>query len=137
MIRVLIADDHPVFRFGLRTLLKADPAMEVVGEAVNGEDAIAQASSLHPDVILMDLNMPGMNGCETTQAIHAHCHGKTIPVVAVSADCVGYGYQSRAFEKGFIACVRKPWEQEALIKIVTKMLRSGVKRHACFQMESA
>ncbi len=46
MVRVLIADDHPVFRFGLRTLLKADPAMEVVGEAVNGEEAIAQAASL-------------------------------------------------------------------------------------------
>ena len=71
MVRVLIADDHPVFRFGLRTLLKADPAMEVVGEAVNGEEAIAQASSLHPDVILMDLNMPGMNGIEAIRRIQA------------------------------------------------------------------
>ena len=71
MVRVLIADDHPVFRFGLRTLLKADPAMEVVGEAVNGEDAIAQAASLHPDVILMDLNMPGMNGIEAIRRIQA------------------------------------------------------------------
>lgn len=71
MVRVLIADDHPVFRFGLRTLLKADPAMEVVGEAVNGEEAIAQAASLHPDVILMDLNMPGMNGIEAIRRIQA------------------------------------------------------------------
>ena len=71
MVRVLIADDHPVFRFGLRTLLKADPAMEVVGEAVNGEEAITQASSLHPDVILMDLNMPGMNGIEAIRRIQA------------------------------------------------------------------
>ena len=71
MVRVLIADDHPVFRFGLRTLLKADPAMEVVGEATNGEEAIAQASSLHPDVILMDLNMPGMNGIEAIRRIQA------------------------------------------------------------------
>jgi DNA-binding NarL/FixJ family response regulator len=71
MVRVLIADDHPVFRFGLRTLLKADPAMEVVGEATNGEDAIAQASSLLPDVILMDLNMPGMNGIEAIRRIQA------------------------------------------------------------------
>ena len=71
MVRVLIADDHPVFRFGLRTLLKADPAMEVVGEAVNGEEAIAQAASLHPDVILMDLNMPGMHGIEAIRRIQA------------------------------------------------------------------
>ena len=71
MVRVLIADDHPVFRFGLRTLLKADPAMEVVGEATNGEEAIAQAASLRPDVILMDLNMPGMNCIEAIRRIQA------------------------------------------------------------------
>jgi DNA-binding NarL/FixJ family response regulator len=71
MIRVLIADDHPVFRFGLRTLLKADPMLSVVGEATNGEEAIAQVSELSPDVILMDLNMPGMNGVEAIRHIQA------------------------------------------------------------------
>src|SRR5437868_9934794 len=71
MIRVLIADDHPVFRFGLRTLLKADPMLSVVGEATNGEEAIAQVSALSPDVILMDLNMPGMNGIEAIRQILA------------------------------------------------------------------
>src|ERR1700694_81275 len=77
MVRVVIADDHPVFRFGLRTLLKADPTMEVVGEATNGEEAIAQASQLSPDVILMDLNMPGMTGIEAIRRILAgqpHVH---------------------------------------------------------------
>jgi DNA-binding NarL/FixJ family response regulator len=69
MVRVLIADDHPVFRFGLRTLLKADPMMEVVGEATNGEEAIREASLVSPDVILMDLNMPGINGIEATRCI--------------------------------------------------------------------
>jgi DNA-binding NarL/FixJ family response regulator len=69
MVRVLIADDHPVFRFGLRTLLKADPTLEIVGEAVNGKEAIAQASELSPDVILMDLNMPGMNGIQAIRRI--------------------------------------------------------------------
>ena len=69
MIRVLIADDHPVFRFGLRTLLKADPTLEIVGEATNGKEAIAQASELSPDVILMDLNMPGMNGIQAIRRI--------------------------------------------------------------------
>ena len=69
MIRVLIADDHPVFRFGLRTLLKADPMMEVVGEATNGEEAIKLADQLAPDVVLMDLTMPGMNGIEAARHI--------------------------------------------------------------------
>jgi DNA-binding NarL/FixJ family response regulator len=69
MVRVLIADDHPIFRFGLRTLLKADPMMELVGEAMNGEEAIAQVSELSPDVILMDLNMPEMNGIEVIRRI--------------------------------------------------------------------
>jgi DNA-binding NarL/FixJ family response regulator len=69
MIRVLIADDHPVFRFGLRTLLKADPTMEVVGEATDGEEAIKLADQLAPDVVLMDLTMPGMNGIEAARRI--------------------------------------------------------------------
>lgn len=69
MVRVLIADDHPVFRFGLRTLLKADSTLEIVGEATNGKEAIAQTTELSPDVILMDLNMPGMNGIQAIRRI--------------------------------------------------------------------
>lgn len=70
-IRLLIADDHPVFRYGLRALLQAEPAAEVVGEAMTGDEAIALAASLQPDVILMDLNMPGVNGIEATRRILA------------------------------------------------------------------
>src|SRR5919204_4565465 len=69
VIRILIADDHPVFRFGLRAMLKTDSAMEVVGEATSGDEVIALAASLAPDVILMDLNMPGVNGIEATRCI--------------------------------------------------------------------
>lgn len=68
-IRILIVDDHPVFRFGLRSLISSVPEMEVVGEATSGESAIVEAASLQPDIILMDINMPGLNGIEATWRI--------------------------------------------------------------------
>jgi DNA-binding NarL/FixJ family response regulator len=69
LIRVLVADDHPVFRRGMRAILGAEPDTELVGEATDGEEAIAQALELHPDVILMDLNMPKVSGIEATRRI--------------------------------------------------------------------
>lgn len=62
MIRVLIADDHPVVRQGLRTFLGVQDDIDVVGEAADGAEAVARAESLAPDVILLDLNMPGVDG---------------------------------------------------------------------------
>jgi DNA-binding NarL/FixJ family response regulator len=69
LIRVLIADDHPHFRDGLRALLLSAPDLEVVGEAGDGEETITLAAELQPDVILMDLNMPGVGGIEATRRI--------------------------------------------------------------------
>jgi DNA-binding NarL/FixJ family response regulator len=68
-IRVLIADDHPLFRDGMRGLLGSLPDMEVMGEASSGEQAIELARELQPDVILMDIQMPGINGIEATREI--------------------------------------------------------------------
>lgn len=68
-IRVLIADDHPHFREGLKALLRSASDLEVVGEAGDGEEAIRLASRLQPDVILMDLYMPGTGGIEATRRI--------------------------------------------------------------------
>ena len=78
LIRVLVADDHPHFRDGLRALLVSAPDLEVVGEAGDGEQAISLAAKLQPDVILMDLNMPGMGGIEATRRIL-----RTSPHIAV------------------------------------------------------
>ena len=68
-IRILIADDHPLFRDGLRALLESVPDMQVIGEAATGDEALTQAHTLQPDIILMDLKMPGMNGIEATRRI--------------------------------------------------------------------
>ncbi len=70
-IRVLITDDHGVVRQGLRMFLDLDPDLEVVGEASNGKEALAMARELSPDVVLMDLLMPVMDGIEATEAIRA------------------------------------------------------------------
>lgn len=77
-IRILIADDHPVFRFGMRALIEAQADMEVIGEAESGAEAIQMATSLGPDVVLMDINMADVNGIDATRQIM-----KTMPEMAV------------------------------------------------------
>jgi two-component system response regulator NreC len=69
--RILIADDHPVLRSGLRVLLGADPDLEVVGEAGTGEEALRLAEELRPDVVLLDIGMPGESGIETVRRLKA------------------------------------------------------------------
>ena len=68
-LRILLVDDHPLVRNGLRTLLASLPNVVVAGEAANGEEAIVQAAELQPDIILMDLHMPGLGGIEATRRI--------------------------------------------------------------------
>ena len=77
-IRILIADDHQLFRDGLRALLLSAPNTEVIGEAVSGEEAVEMAAALQPDVILMDIQMPGINGIQATSTI-----AKASPHIAI------------------------------------------------------
>ena len=72
-IRVLIADDHGTMREGLRLLINSQPDLEVVGEAVDGREAISLARQLAPDVLLMDISMPGMNGLDATKKVKEQC----------------------------------------------------------------
>ena len=68
-IRILLVDDHAIVRDGIRSLLKTQPDIEVVGEADNGQAAVAMVGNLEPDVVLMDLVMPGMDGIEAIRRI--------------------------------------------------------------------
>ena len=85
-IRILIADDHAPFREGLRALLRSESDMEMAGEAATGEEAIRMAAPLQPDVILMDLHMPGVNGIAATQAILATSPHISILVLTMFED---------------------------------------------------
>ena len=86
-IRVLIADDHPVFRYGMKVLLQSVAGIEVVGEATTGEETIDQAAVLLPDVILMDIKMPGISGIEATRRIvQAHPEISILVVTMLEED---------------------------------------------------
>jgi DNA-binding NarL/FixJ family response regulator len=100
-IRILIADDHPVFRFGLRALLETEPGYLVVGEARTGEEAVELATSLRPDVVLMDINMPGLNGIEATRQIAAERPESAILVITMFDDDTVFAAM-RAGARGYL-----------------------------------
>jgi DNA-binding NarL/FixJ family response regulator len=85
-IRILIVDDHPMFRFGLRALLSAESDAEVMAEATNGQEAVSLAASLSPDLVLMDINLPDVNGIETTRKILAQNPNINVLVITMFED---------------------------------------------------
>jgi DNA-binding NarL/FixJ family response regulator len=101
-VRTLIADDHPIFRGGLRTLLAADELVEVVGEAVNGSEAVAMAEELQPDVVVMDLQMPELNGIEATRQIVARSPHVGVLVLTMFEDDDSVFAAMRAGARGYM-----------------------------------
>jgi DNA-binding NarL/FixJ family response regulator len=116
-IRIVIADDHPVFRFGLRALLNAMPDTEVVGEVTSGEEVVALASSVRPDVILMDINMPGVNGIEATRRIREAQPDIRILIVTMLEDDSVFAAM-RAGARGYMVKGSEPAEMLRAIRAV-------------------
>jgi two-component system response regulator NreC len=103
-LRILLADDHVVMRTGLRALLERQPNLEVVGETANGRETIELAASLKPDVVVMDVGMPDLNGIEATKAIVTQRRVTAVIVLSMHAD---ESYVMRALKAGARAYLLK------------------------------
>jgi DNA-binding NarL/FixJ family response regulator len=101
-IRIVIADDHPLFRDGLRGLLDSVPDTEVVGEATTGDEVIARAAELQPDVVLMDIKMPGLNGIDATREIVRVSPHVGVLVVTMYEDDESVFSAMRAGARGYV-----------------------------------
>jgi DNA-binding NarL/FixJ family response regulator len=130
-IRVVIADDQGMVRSGFTVLLNAQPDIEVIAEAVNGQEAVAQAASLHPDVILMDVRMPVLDGLQATRQITA-MSGPPKILVLTTFDLDDYVYEAlRSGASGFLlkdASARELAEAVRLVAAGDALLAPGVTR---------
>ncbi|MGB7433923.1 MAG: response regulator transcription factor [Candidatus Acidiferrum sp.] len=122
MPRVLIVDDHAFIRRGVQTILQSFPEWEFCGEASNGSDAIQLVDRLRPDVVLMDVTMPGMNGLEATRIIHeAHPEAKVILLTLhESAEVLRNG-----FHAGATGYLLKADAEEELMKALRVVIGEG------------
>ena len=114
-IRVLLADDHAVVRSGLRALLSGEPDVQVVGEASTGREAVAKAEALRPDVAVMDISMPDMDGLEATRAIRQRGLPTQVVVLTVHADDE---YLLRALDAGACGYVVKSASDTDLLQAI-------------------
>ena len=129
-VRVLIADDHAVYRWGLRTLLSSEPDMEVAGEAATGEEVVERAAELRPDVILMDIQMPGMNGIEATRRIIDSNQEIGVVILTMYEDDDSVFSAMRAGARGYVLKGAHPSE-------ILKVLRAVAVGEAYFGPEIA
>jgi DNA-binding NarL/FixJ family response regulator len=115
--RVLIVDDHPAFREGLKLMINSEGDMEVVGEAENGEEAIVVTRQMLPDLILMDVKMPVMDGTEATSRILDEMPGMKILALSIYADD---GFMKSMIRAGALGYILKGCDPEELSGAIRK-----------------
>jgi DNA-binding NarL/FixJ family response regulator len=121
-VRVLVADDHPVFRDGLAVLLASVDGIDVVGTAADGAEAVAAATRLLPDVVVMDVQMPRLNGVEATRRLAADAPSVGIVVLTMSEDDGTVFAAVRAGARGYLV---KGAEQEEIVRAITTVASGG------------
>lgn len=123
MIRILLVDDHAILRSGLSALLGLEPDMEVVGEASTGEEGIERIKALRPQVVVMDIDMPGMGGLEATRQIQALGLGTKVLVLTSHSEA---DYLLPVLEAGGSGYVQKTKADEDLIAAIRVVARDEV-----------
>jgi DNA-binding NarL/FixJ family response regulator len=134
VIRILLVDDHPIIRAGLSSLIANERDMHIAGEGTNGREAVAQYRALRPDVMLLDIQMPEMNGIEVIEAIRArHLSARIIVLTTYSGDVLA----QRAWKAGAQGYVLKAMIRKELLDTI-RAVHKGLKRvHADVAAELA
>ncbi|MDH7570383.1 MAG: response regulator transcription factor [Armatimonadota bacterium] len=125
-IRLLLADDHAVLRSGLRLLLSEQPDMEVVGEASDGEEAVAKTLELKPDMVLLDITMPGMGGLEALERIKKELPSVKVVILTMHDD---ESYMERIMTSGGSGYVLKKAADTELLCAIRAVQQGGVYLH--------
>jgi DNA-binding NarL/FixJ family response regulator len=121
-IRVLLTDDHALFRHGIRTLIAAEPDMEVAGEAPNASDAVALARQVRPDVVLMDIGMPGMSSFEATRLIRKDRPETRVVFLSMYDD---EDYLAECVDMGASGYILKESSGDQLLTAIREVQRGG------------
>jgi DNA-binding NarL/FixJ family response regulator len=122
-VRVFLADDHPVVLAGIKALLTADPGIEIIGEARDGHSALRTAVELRPDVLVLDLSMPGLSGMDVVRQLLTECPDCKVLVLTVHED---RSYVRKLLEFGAVGYVLKRSAAEDLLRAIHAVAAGGI-----------
>lgn len=130
-VTILIADDHTLVRETWSFILNTDPRFQVIAESGSGEDAVELAKQLRPEIVIMDINLPGMNGIEATELIRKYSPGSRILGVSLHTQPT---YARKMIQKGAMGYVTKNSSREEMFKAITE-IHSG-RRYICEEIKN-